>query len=470
MNKTVVKLAVIVPCVIGTLVVASVLVFNGLRHALIEDNEVLVHSVAQSLLPALLVNDTQQVESVIKALESYPGIQSVELISAQGASIASYVRAGQLIDPMGASFELASADGDDPNQIHVMAPITFDSLIVANLHIAVNLWPTYLRIITWLGFLLIVPSVIYVLVRQLRLKLRFEVIGRDGDINGGGGGSFDVKDAVNAAMRTADISLEYQPIQRMSDGGLFGMEVVVCWRHPSGQTLHMSPSEFVALAETSGICLPFDDWLLTTACNQASAWQHQYGPLILTINISASQFNNRDFAKKIREICEKAQYPHQLLELEVHESVVCRQPQQAMLNVQSFAQQGLTVTVDNFGLMQGSLDLLKVLSISKVKLDRNLVKKVESDPQVSDFVQATVAHALRHDVQVMVEGVELASQRDALQRMGCILGQGVYFHPPLAMHAFEAFLGDRRFDGSEKRPFKIASALASSDSRSFSAL
>jgi len=186
MNKKIANLVVIVPAVVGALVVASVLVFNGLRHALIEDNEVLVHSVAQSLLPALLMNDTQQVEAVMKALESYPGVQSAELINAQGASIASYERAGQSsIDPTSTTFELASA-GDDSNQIHVTAPLTFDSLIIANLHVAVNLWPAYLRIIIWLGLLLMVPSVVYVAVKQLRLKLRFEVVGHGGGLHGGG--------------------------------------------------------------------------------------------------------------------------------------------------------------------------------------------------------------------------------------------------------------------------------------------
>jgi uncharacterized membrane protein affecting hemolysin expression len=147
MSKKIIKLAVLVPAALGALALTGVLIFNATRHFIVEHNEALVHSVAQSILPALLVNDTQQVDAVLNALENYPGIESAELVSAQGASIASYARSGNVLDPMSASFELASAN-DDPNQMHVMAPITFDSLIVANLHIGVNLWPTYLRIIT----------------------------------------------------------------------------------------------------------------------------------------------------------------------------------------------------------------------------------------------------------------------------------------------------------------------------------
>jgi EAL domain-containing protein (putative c-di-GMP-specific phosphodiesterase class I) len=467
MNKSIIKLAVIIATAIGTLVVASVLAFNAVRHAIIENNEVLVHTVAQSVLPALLANDTQQVEAIIKALESNPGIQSVELISAQGEPIANYARAGQAQDLMGGAFELASAESD-PNQVYVMAPITFDSLIVANLHIAVNLWPTYLRIMIWMGLLLIVPSTIYVLIKQFRVKLRFEVV-KNHDGSDQGGGSFEMKHIVNSAMTDADISLEYQPIKRMSDSGLFGMEVVVCWRHPSGQTLYVSPSDFVALAEKSGICLPFDDWLLTNACMQATSWQHQYGPLILTLNISATQFKDPGFAKKIRTVCETTQYPHQLLELEVDESVLTRHPQQVKLCLQSFAEQGLSVTVDNFGLSKSSLDLLEVLPVNKIKLDRKLVKRIGFDSQISDLVEATIKYAVAHHVQVMADGVEMADQRQILQRMGCILGQGTFYYPPLSATNFESFLASRPFDMNADRVQRLIETKNPQDARGFSA-
>ncbi|WP_108359948.1 EAL domain-containing protein [Limnohabitans sp. Rim8] len=453
MSKKNMKLAVLVPAVLGTLVVISFLVFNAVRHCIIERNEVLVHSVAQNILPALLVNDTQQVQILMKALESYPGVESAELLSAEGASIASYAKAGKALEPMSASFELASAVSD-PNQVHVMAPITFDSLIVANLHLSVNLWPIYLRIMTWLGVLLIVPTVIYVLIKQFRLKVRFQKVPTDG-ADDQGVAPFDMTHAVTVAMFDADISLEYQPIQRLSDGGLFGMEVVVCWHHPSGQTMHVSPADFVMLAEKNGICLPFEDWLLTTACTQAEAWQHQYGPLILTFNITATQFKNPVFAQKIRAVCAQTQYPHQLLELEVNESVLKRHQHKAIANVRAFAEQGLSVTVDRFGLLQTSLDLLAVLPVHKVKLDSKLVKRMCHDAQVDQLVHATITQALAHDVQVMADGLELAQQRSSLQRMGCIFGQGSYFYSPMTASEFENFLVARPFAASAGDAFNM---------------
>jgi EAL domain-containing protein (putative c-di-GMP-specific phosphodiesterase class I) len=445
MNKKI-KLAAVVAAAVGALALISVLIYGAVRHKLIQDNEALVHSVAQSILPALLINDSTQVQVLMKALGSYPGIQSAELINADGAPIATYARADRHIDPMSPTFELASV-GDDPNQVHVMAPITFDSLIVANLHIAVNLWPTYIRIMSWLGVLLIVPSVIYVLIKQFRLKLRFERVS-----SGVGGGptwpkdqEFDLNHAVKDAMIDADISIEFQPIKRMSDGGVFGMEVVVCWRHPSGQTLYVSPANFVALAAKSGIFLPFDDWLLSTACAHAAEWQHRYGPLVLMLNITADQLNDATFAKKIRTICEKTQYPHQLLELQIAEAALSHNTQEVCAAIQSLTKEGLGVTLDSFGLSNDSLALLETLPIRKIKLHSRMMKRVGHDDAVMQWVHSMISHSLTKNVQVMVDGIDSQSQFDALKSMGCSLGQGSYINPPLSASKFSAFLSSSKF-------------------------
>ena len=449
MNKKTVKYSLAVITGFCALVLISVLAFNGVRRALVENYEVMAHSVAQGLLPALLVDDAQQVEVLVKALEANPAIESAELLNAQGASVASFSRHGDLQDGVSGAFALASAE-QDPYVVRVIAPITFDSLIVANLHVAINLWPIYVKIMTWLGFFLIVPSVIYVLIKHFRLKLRFEVIGQGGGSDGGGD-AFDVQKAVSIAMRDADVSIEYQPIQRMSDSGSFGMEVVVSWRHPSGQTIQIAPGDFVALAERNQISLPFDEWVLLTACSQAAVWQHQYGPLILAVNISASQFNDPTFAHRVRAICEQAQYPYQLLELEVRESAVLKDVRQALKNMEVFAEQGLSLTVDHFGLSTQSWDALTILPVDKVKLNRNLVNQVCVDEQVNQHIHSLVAQALIHDVQVMADGVETHDQRDALQRAGCILGQGRYFSPPLTSAAFEIFIKNRSFEKMAQR-------------------
>ena len=467
MHKNFMKLVVACAAGLGACAIATVLIFNMVRHVIIEENKALVHSVAQSLLPALLVNDKEQVDALLKALEGYPGIESAELISAEGTSIASYAKAGQMLVPTSQSFELASAV-DDPNQVHVMAPITFDNLIVANLHIAINLWTIYVRIFTWLGVLLIALSLIYVVIKQLKTTIRFENLANDrgsdpDDV------PFDVNQAMSEAVHDAGINLEYQPIQRMSDGGLFGIEVVVCWRDPSGQTKHLSPSDFMGLAAEIGISMPFDDWLLKTACTHASAWQLQYGPLILAINITEKQFKDPAFAQKVRDVCAQTQYPHQLLELGVSESVISSQPTVALSCIQSLQAQGLSVTIEGFGLAKNSLEMLDLLPIHKVKLDRHLVMRVQHDAQVFELIQATILQALSHDVQVIADGLDAAEQRFALQRMGCILGQGTYFHPPLAASDFANHLASLTFDVFARPVLEIKGSLKGEHANGFSA-
>jgi EAL domain-containing protein (putative c-di-GMP-specific phosphodiesterase class I) len=455
MSKNILKLGIVWPAFIGAAITASVLIFGAVRHAIIEDNETLVHSIAQSILPALLVNDAVQVEALMKALESYPGIEVAELISAEGAPIASYAKSDKSFDPTSTAFELASA-ADDPNQIHLSSPITFDSLIVANLHIAVNLWPTYMRIMTWLGVLLIVPSMAYVLVKQFRIKLRFERIAdrHRGGSNGSGEDSFNLEEAIKGAMNEADISIEFQPIQRMSDAGLFGMDVVVCWRHPSGQTLHVSPSDFIGLAEKNGISLPFDDWLITSACSFAAKWQHQYGPLILTIGITANQFKDPLFAQRLRTICENAQYPHQLLELAVSEKSISANLQEAQLALQVFVKQGLSVMIDGFGLTNNAQDLLTVLPVRKVKLDARLVKRMNYDDSVIQLVQLLVDQALTRDVQVVADSIPTVNLQAKLREIGCFFGLGSYFSAPMTASAFSEYLSKRSLDVAEDASMK----------------
>jgi EAL domain-containing protein (putative c-di-GMP-specific phosphodiesterase class I) len=422
------------------IVAVCYLSFKAIEQSIIEENEVLVHSMAQSLLPALLVGDTQQVDNLLKTLESYPGIQSAELISGAGIPLASYARNGVGIDPARTEFALASADeGLSSNGLHVMAPLTFDTQILANLHIAVNLWPAYLRIIQWLGLLLILPSAVYVVVKQLRIKIRVEKFIAHNGSGPGADNEFNLDSALQDALKEADISLEYQPIKRVSDKGIFGAEVIVCWGHPSGQTLHVSPSDFIALAERNGLFLPFAHWVLETACKQFAAWQHQHGPLVLALNIAPSQLKDSGFYQKVRDVCAATQFPHQLIEFEINEAVLLRAPN-ALTDVATFSQQGMSLTVDGFGLSTRSHELLQSNAIHKIKFAPQLIKNVAQDAEMCAHVRSFAHLALAHDVQMMADGLRSDEQTEIMQKLGCVLGQGPHLSRALSSKQFEELL------------------------------
>jgi EAL domain-containing protein (putative c-di-GMP-specific phosphodiesterase class I) len=433
--KKSIRLFLLVPTVAVLIAAVCYLSFKAIEQSIIEENEALVHGVAQSLMPALLAGDAQQVETLLKSLESNPGIQSAELISGSGIPLASYSRDGSALDPGQSQFALASAE--ENMSLHVMAPLTFDTQILANLHIAVNLWPAYLRIIQWLGLLLIIPSAAYVVVKQMRLKVRFERT-----FEGGGSGSddsFNLDQALGDALKESDISLEYQPIKRLSDQGIYGAEVVVCWKHPSGQTLHVSPADFIALAEKSGLFLPFGQWVMQTACQQFSAWQQQYGPLVLAMNISPSQLKDVEFYRKVREACEQAQFPHQLIEFEIHEAALLRSSS-GLADVEAFIQRGLSLAVDGFGLSPRSHELLQNTSIQKIKFAPQLIKNLAHDAEMCSHVQSFARLALAHDVQMMADGLHSPEQMAVMQKMGCVLGQGTHLSQALSSQQFEDLL------------------------------
>lgn len=441
---------------------AAMVVGPGLvRNYLIQQNEMLVHSVAQNVLPALLVNDEQQVRAVLKSLESHPGVRYVELVSSEGATIASLGRVGDQLSTDAGQFELASAQMDGDN-IQVAAPVSFDSLILANIHIAVNLWPTYLKLMTWFGLMLIIPSVGYFLVQYLNIRIRFEKLADGSDENGpsrDARSNFDLDLEVEKAMQEAKITVEYQPLHRLSDGGVFGVELIVCWKHPSGQTIHLSPADFAMLAQKWGMFFSVEEWVLRTACKQVAAWHRKHGPLVLSFNLSQGQWMNPEFAQTLRNVAVQAGYPYQLIEFELSESMLTKQPSYADA-VGVFVEQGLNLTVDAFGLSRQATSIFETVPLNKIKLDAKLVANLERDASIRQLVKETIDLASAHDIQVMADGVDSKSLRHTLRDLGCIVGQGAHFSVPLSSAQCEQYLTKRAAMSLSNRPASVAHKVA----------
>jgi len=457
--KKSIRLCLIVPVVALLTAAVSYLSFKMIEQLIIEESKTVAHRMAQSLLPVLLAGDTQQVDRLLKTVESYPGVHTAELISGTGVSLASYVRDGVAVDPMHAQFVLASVDEAlGAHGLHVTAPLTFDSQILANLHIAINLWSAYLRIIQWLSLLLILPAALYVVVRQMRIKIRFEKLRDDSEPRSDG--SFNMDRVLQDALEEFGISLEYQPIHRLDDKGIFGAEVFVCWQHQSGETLNVSPADFVALAEQSGIFLPFDAWLLENACKQFSNWHRQHGPLVLVLNIAPSQLKDLGFYQKVRDACIAADFPHQLIEFEINEAVLLRSSM-TLADVEVFVQQdmSMSLTVDGFGLSPRSPELLQSLSIHKVKFAPQLIKNVEHDTTMFEHLQSFGRLTLAHDVQMMADGLVSETQIFTMQELGCMLGQGPHLSQALSPSQFENLLNHQACRGAKNQPQDVSGAV-----------
>jgi EAL domain-containing protein (putative c-di-GMP-specific phosphodiesterase class I) len=436
------------------LILVCILGFFNLRSALIESKEQLAASFAQHILTALMRNDEQQVAQLMKSLEGVPGVQMAELVANNGQTLASYSRTGQPVDyAQQAQFELATHLDD--NKLHIMVPVSFDTQIIANLYLSIDLWASCAPYFVWLGSALFAFAALYLLIKQRHVKIRIEKITQPPSSGGGGGAgaTFDVDNAMRQALDEADIMLKYLPIMRLADNGLFGVEVLVSWLHPSGQRLNISPADFIALAEQSGMFLPFGSWVMTTACQQAAVWHHQYGPLALSLNLSASQLQSATLVDQIHAACVAAQFPHQFIEFEVNESLLLRQPELMKQAVENFVDKGMSLTLDRFGSTHQSVALLQSLPIRKIKLDHKILDVASEDLELSSTLQMMTAFAIAMNVNVMVDGVNSAEQRQSLHVMGCVLGQGTYCGAAMSANEFADFLACRSRIGPVPMPF-----------------
>jgi EAL domain-containing protein (putative c-di-GMP-specific phosphodiesterase class I) len=425
-------MVVIFVCIVG---------FFNFRTVLIESKEQIAASFAQRILGALMVNNEQEVAQLMKSLESVPGVQMAELVANDGHTLASYSRSGQPVDyAQQAQFELATSLDD--NKLHIMVPVAFDTQIIANLYLSIDLWASCAPYFFWLGTGLCLFVALYLVIKQRHVKIRIEKV-MALPPSGGDKAGFDVNHAMRQALDDADITLKFQPISRLADQGIFGVEVLVSWLHPSGQRLNISPADFVALAEQSGMFLPFGSWVIEAACQQAGVWHRQYGPLVLSLNLSASQLQNPLLADQVRAACSASHFPYQFIEFEVNESLLLRQPKLMKQAVENLVDKGMSLTLDRFGSTHQSVALLQSLPIRKIKLDHKMLDLASEDVELSNALTMMTAFAMSLNVHVMADGIHSQAQSEALHAMGCILGQGSYCGASMSADAFSDFLAQR---------------------------
>lgn len=437
--------------------VAAVVSLPLAHRVAMHQSQELMSSVADRVSLALLKNDVDQVDEILHGLKSHPSVQSVDLSNSQGATLLSYARVGESFETRSAqNFELASLSADNFQNVHLSQPLIFDGRIVATLSLAIDLWPIYLRFVAWSGGVLLFIAAVSIFLKQRRISIYFEKITTSNSMQQEQDKHY-LKTALKQHLRVAGIRIEYQPIVRLIDGGVFGAELMISWRHPSGQTLHVSPADFVMLCEKSDLFLPVAAWLMETACAQVAKWQKQYGPLILCLNISRNQLEDSEFGQRVRAACASVGYPPQLIEFELNESVLKRHPfEKTQRLTQAFMKtQRLSLTLDDFGLDAQSLNILEDLNVQKININHKLTKSFLNDTYIRDWVRELCDHALSSDIQIRAEGIETQAQQDGLLALGCLFGQGPKFGQPMSAQQFSDYLSAhfltlRKNEASEK--------------------
>jgi EAL domain-containing protein (putative c-di-GMP-specific phosphodiesterase class I) len=222
---------------------------------------------------------------------------------------------------------------------------------------------------------------------------------------------------------------------------IIGLEALVRWEHPKHGLL--LPSEFIPVAEETGLILPIGRWVLEEACRQAGAWQEQHPsdpPLVICVNLSARQFQHTNLAKEVAEVLRETGLEQRHLELEITESTVMDDAQSTISTLRELRDLGVRLSIDDFGTGYSSLSYLKRFPIDFLKIDRSFVDGLSKDPEDAVIVSGiiTLAHTL--GMQVIAEGVESAEQLAQLRGLGCDLAQGNYFSEHLPAEAVSALL------------------------------
>jgi diguanylate cyclase (GGDEF)-like protein len=244
------------------------------------------------------------------------------------------------------------------------------------------------------------------------------------------------------AIQNEELLVHYQPRVAVDSLAITGVEALVRWQHPTLGLI--SPSEFIPLAEDTGLIVPIGEWVLRTACLQGRRWRDQgFAPVPIAVNISARQFHDQDLAQTVIGIVEETGLSPRYLELELTESSIMQDAEFAARMLSRLKHMGISISIDDFGTGFSSLASLKRLPIDALKIDQSFVREAPSDPDDTALVMAiiTLGHNLR--LKVIAEGVETEEQLKFLQLLRCDEIQGNFFSKPLSAEKFIALFDPR---------------------------
>jgi diguanylate cyclase (GGDEF)-like protein len=249
--------------------------------------------------------------------------------------------------------------------------------------------------------------------------------------------------ALRHALRDEQLELHYQPQIDLSHGRIVGVEALLRWQHP---TLgRIAPDRFIPIAEETGLILPIGDWVLRRAIEQAAAWQRAgLPPLRIAVNLSARQLLQPDLARRIEGLFAATGLDPRSFGVEVTESMLIANFDQAVQHLQSLRALGVEVSLDDFGTGYSSLSYLRRLPVDVVKIDRSLVPDVTAPAEDVSITRAIITRAHRLQLKVLAEGVESEGQATLLAANQCDQIQGYWFSAAQPAATVEAMLRDGR--------------------------
>jgi diguanylate cyclase (GGDEF)-like protein/PAS domain S-box-containing protein len=237
---------------------------------------------------------------------------------------------------------------------------------------------------------------------------------------------------LRAALAGQQFRIYYQPVLELKTRAIASFEALLRWEHPSQGLI--CPDRFLDAAEDSGILVSTGHWLIQQVCQQAQQWEESRGsqaPVSVTLNISARQFADPRLANDIQEALRETGLNPSRLELEMTESIASADPKLTITVLAHLKHMGIGVILDDFGIGAASLRGLRQFPVDALKIDRSLIREMQSDRSASDLVEMIITIAHKMGLRTIAAGVESARQFERLLAMGCDFGQGYYFSQPL---------------------------------------
>lgn len=253
----------------------------------------------------------------------------------------------------------------------------------------------------------------------------------------------ELENELNRALENNQFMLMYQPKMCLSDKKVIGLEALIRWIHPTKGFI--PPDKFIPVAEETGSILSIGKWVLEQSCQTMRTLideQLLEEDCKIAVNLSAKQFNDPTLLTSIMQILAQTELPHECLELEITESTLMDNVDQAIAIMQALKEGGISIAIDDFGTGYSSLNYIKKFPIDILKVDRSFVMDIPRDRNDEAITAAVIAMSQKLNLKVVAEGVETEEQMNFLINNNCDYGQGYFFSRPLSLEQLKLFLAD----------------------------
>ena len=254
-------------------------------------------------------------------------------------------------------------------------------------------------------------------------------------------GRLKLESDLRTALMERQFRIHYQPVLQLDTRRIMSFEALLRWEHPTQGLI--SPYCFIDAAEDTGILVSIGHWLMVQACRQLREWEvndRSGSPMHVTVNVSARQFADARLANDIQDALQQTGVDPSRLQLEMTEKIASADPKLTVTVLSHLKHFGIGTVLDNFGTGSTSLVGLRQFPVDALKIDRSLIREMQTDRSASDIVELIILLAHKMNLKVIAEGIETARQLERLLELGCEYGQGYFFSQPMEAKAALIFM------------------------------